>query len=300
MSWPVVADGRQGGDRTIAKLLMPYFDEYTPEKSNAVRTRFPGASGESIEEADDLQGLLNRAEKATNQTERDLLYANAVMNATRRRDLDRASQILERISNERTRSQVSLALNRAKEEERYQKAQAVLRSGDFEAAYKLIDELPDRNRHLWMLCDLAGSLFSKNDTTRALLILGEAEQQIKSGQDNVDKARNTLQLVGVAGRMDPKRGFENLKAAVDTINHLDLAPQWQRFETVGDAKNGIMARTNVGLEVLFAFFDNSVSRIANVDFDRALQLAQGIQMREASVLAQLVICRAVLVDPSAR
>jgi hypothetical protein len=133
-----------------------------------------------------------------------------------------------------------------------------------------------------------------------LQVLGEAEQQIRTSEDGIDKARNLLQLAGVAGRLDPKRGFEDLKAAVDAINRVELAPQWQKYETVSAATNAMSPRRNIGLVVLFFFFDNSVSQIARADFDRTLQLAQGIQMKEASVLAELAVCRAVLVPSNAR
>lgn len=296
------ADGRQQSERTIAKLLIPFFDEYMADRSAALRTRVAGSSSEPSEVAavDDVQELLNRAEKASSSSEKDVSYLNAAMNAMRRRDLDRASQILEKVSNDRMRSQLTQALNRAREEERYQKAQTALRSGDLDAAYNLINELSDRNQRFSMLCNMVGSLTYKNETTRALQVLGEAEQQIRTSEDGIDKARNLLQLAGVAGRLDPKRGFEDLKAAVDAINRVELAPQWQKLETVSDAKKGVSTRRNIGLGALFVFLDNSLSQIARADFDRTLQLAQGIQMREASVLAQLAVCRAVLVPSNAR
>lgn len=306
MSWAAVkepkADSRQQSERTIAKLLIPLFDEYMADKAAALRTRLAGSLSEPSEgaELDDVEELLNRAAKATDPTARDVFYSNAMMNVLRRRDLERGSQILEKVSNERMRSQLGQALNRAREEARYQKAQIALGGGDFDTAYGLIKEVSDRNQRFGMLCNLVGSLFNKKDTTRALQVLGEAEQQIRTSEDGIDKARNLLQLAGVAGRLDPKRGFEEMKVAADAINRIELAPQWQKLETVSDAKNGFSSRRNIGLGVLFAFFDNSLSQIARADFDRTLQLAQGIQMREASVLAQLAVCRAVLVPSNAR
>ena len=296
------ADDRQQSDRTIAKLLIPFFDKYMADKSAALRTRLAGSSSETSEvaELDDVQELLNRAEKAPDSNAKDAIYSNAIMNAMRRRDLDRASQILEKVSNDRMRSQLTQALNRAREQERYQKAQTLLSSGDFDAAYDLIKEFSDRNQRFGLLCNMVGSLTYKKETTRALQVLGEAEQQIRTSEDGIDKARNLLQLAGVAGRLDPKRGFEDMKAAVDAINRIELAPQWQKLETVSDAKNGFSTRRNIGLGALFFFLDNSLSQIARADFDRTLQLAQGIQMREASVLAQLAVCRAVLVPSNAR
>ena len=65
------------------------------------------------------------------------------------------------------------------------------------------------------------------------------------------------------------------------------------YEAVVSKSTGKMFATKyTGLELLR--FGPVVERLARIDFARTLQIARGIESSEASVLAQLAICRAVL------
>jgi hypothetical protein len=278
----------------IARLLLPYFDEHLPEKSAALKARLGEASNGNADDADRVQDLLNRAETAKDEPGRDRLYWSAAMAAVNNRDLKRATRILEKVSSEPMRAQIERSLNGLRDEERSASAQRALDSGDLNAARKLISEISDPGRQFAMLCNTAVSLTYKNDAARAAQILDDARQLVTNSQPGMDKARNLFQLASVAARVALQRGFDDLKAAVDAINTVQVVSRWQDIETVADSKSGTATRRNTGLGVLRGPFENAFSQLGGVDLDRALQLAQGIQLQEASALAQLAACRGVL------
>src|SRR4030095_667380 len=125
--------------------------------------------------------------------------------------------------------------------------------------------------------------------------MDESEGLAEKTGNGIERASEMLQIAGVAARVDPDRGFDDMKLAVLAINRADLAPQWQKLETSKDLKTGITSRKNTGLAMLGGLlFDNGFSLLARADFDRALMLAKGIELKEASALAQLSVCRGVL------
>jgi hypothetical protein len=289
----------QQSNLTIARLLLPFLDEHVPEKSAALRSRVSEASKTAPGYRDvgdiDAAELLSRAERSSNANERDSIYRVVVMNALRRGDLDRAAQIFDKISDERTRLQLDSGLRLARDEDRSRKAQTALDGGDFDTASKLINEM-DRSRRIGMLCRMAVSLFYKKEAARAAQVLKDAEQLSVKTEDRIDRLRELFQIAGIAARLDLERGFEQMTATVEAINHAGLGPEWVKQETLTDAKTGaVIGRRSVGLQVLSALlFDNGLAQLASADFDRTMTLAQALRPKEASVFVQLGICRGLL------
>ncbi|HJQ24423.1 MAG TPA: hypothetical protein VKA60_10950 [Blastocatellia bacterium] len=302
------ADARGGVrapvDYTIAKLLLPYFDRYAPDKSAALRARLDAAlrrpmTGDERRLADSragtVQELLSRAQAATDGREKDRLYLMAAMQAARSHDLSEAPAILGKISDERTRAQADSFLRYAAEDKRRQEAQSAMDSADWETADRLIHEMTDKLNRFYMLSNLAVALSSHGEKARALSVLDEAGQLSGTIEDGIQRAEAMVHLASLSVRLDPRRGFDDMRLAVAAINRAGFAPQWQKIETITDEKSGTTRRVQVGLEALSSgLLNSSLSLLGAYDFDRALALTKEIEMKEVRALAQLAICRGAL------
>ena len=176
------------------------------------------------------------------------------------------------------------------EQKRTQAAQDAIRRGDFDTAYRLINEHSDLRRRIGELGNLAVYLQNKKETARAAQVLSEAQRLTPNTDSSIERATDQIRFAGIAARMDANRGFEALRSAVVAINHANFAARWTKME--GDPLGA--GRTNIGLEILFYDFNAGFGLLGRTDFDRALQLAQTIEMKEAALLAQLAVCRGVL------
>ena len=289
----------QTGDLTVARLLLPYFDEHLPQKAAGVRARLEAVRGAepdaSMNSAGSVEGLLSNADKIANPNERDRVYWQAIMRALRDRNIEQASAILPKVSDERMRAQLESALRSSKGQERQAQAQAALNVGDFDAAYPLINKIPERSQRVSMLGNMAVLLSYKKDTARALQILSLQEQLISKAEDPTERAQEMIRFADIAARIDVERGFDATRLAVEALNHSSIGPQWVKVENVTDATGRTTSRRHVGLQLLASFlFDNTFSQLASSDFDRALRLAQSVEMKEASAFAQLGVCRGAL------
>ncbi|MFY9554011.1 MAG: hypothetical protein WAV47_04745 [Blastocatellia bacterium] len=285
-------------DLRIARLLLPYFDEHLSQKSAGVRARLEALPVESALArigASTLEELLSKAEKITNASERDRVYWEAVMTAMRDRKVEQASAIIPKVSEERLRAQLESVLHRAKDQETQERVRVALDAADFETANRLINEVSDRSQRVSMLGNMAVVLSYKKDTTRAAQVLSVMEQLIAKSEDPTQRAQEMIRFVDVAARVDVERGFDAARLAVEALNRSTIIPQWMKVENVTDSTGRTVSRRQVGLQLLGSFlFDNSFSALGRSDFDRALQLAQALEMKEASAFAQLGVCRGVL------
>lgn len=242
-----------------------------------------------------VEELLSKAEKTANASERDRVYWDAIMRALQGRNVDQASAILPKVSDERMRSQLESALRRAGEQELQERARVALNAGDFDTAYRLINEVSERSQRVSMLGNMAVLLSYKKDTARALQVLGVMEQLISKAEDLTERAQEMIRFADVATRIDVERGFDAARQAVEALNRSSIGPQWVKIENVTDATGRTTSRRHVGLQLLSSFlFDNTFSQLASSDFERALRLAQAIELKEASAFAQLGVCRGVL------
>lgn len=285
-------------DLTVARLLAPYFEEHLAQKSAGVRARLEAVRGaesdSSKNRAGTVEELLSRAE-SSNANERDRFYSEAIMRALQSGNVDQASAILPKVGDERMRAQLEPTLRRARAQEQQERSRVALNAGDFDTAYRLINEISERSLRVSMLGNMATLLSYKKDTARASQILSVQEQLIGKAEDPTERAQELVRFAGVAARIDLERGFEAARLAVEALNRSSISPQWVKVENVTDAAGRTTSRRHVGLQLLASFlFDNTFSELARSDFDRALRLAEALEMKEASAFAQLGICRGAL------
>lgn len=287
-------------DYFLGELMLPYFERHMPDRVTAVRARINEIiavlpAGETKPYLDDFKrqntpsDFTEKAEREKDGERQQDYYLQAAFQANARRQYDDALTIARMINDETVRTFVE-------SEVRYDLTMATLNRGNASAAYNLAHQVSDPVKRASLLAQMA--LVNREGLQPAAQILAEAEQALYAAENNTAKASEMLRLVGVASKIDPGRGFDDLKAAIDVLNASDLPHQWGTYEPVLSKLTGKMfAPRYTGLELLR--FGPAFERLAHVDLARTLQMVQGIQFREASALAQLAICRAILGPPNA-
>lgn len=282
-------------DYFLGELMLPYFERHMPDRVATVRARINEIiavlpAGEAKPYLDDFKresrpaDFTAKAEGEKDSERQQDYYLQAAFQANARREYDDALAIAGKIMDETVRSFVE-------SEVRYDMTFWTLSKGDPIAAYKLAHQVADPIKRGSLLAQLA--LIIREGLPPAAQTLAEAEQTLYTADDSTEKASEMLRLAAVAAKIDLARGFDDLKAAIGVLNASALPHQWGTYEAVVSKSTGKMFTTKyTGLELLR--FGPVVERLARIDFAQTLQLARGIQSSEASVLAQLAICRAVL------
>jgi hypothetical protein len=291
-------------DYAFPRLLIPYVDRFMPDRARALRTRVEEVRRQVSREDQDelalhepgtLQELLDRVERLSDQRQRDRLYEKAALQAIYARTYDKAAAILEKISDEAIRSRQKAALRERVSNDRLDEIRKVIHDGDFDRAEEMISEISYPPTRMWMFQSLISEAFRK-DKGRAAEILSEATLRANKTGNGVERALQLISLARAAGGIDTNRGFEEMKLAIDELNRAGMAPEWEKYEEIETTSGGEKAKTTsrvyIGLSVLLESQD--FQWLGNVDFDRGLALAQQVQMREASALAQLAVCRGAL------
>ena len=294
--------GQTPSDLTSARLLLPYFEQYMPDKAAILRPRLEEAVRIAVASPDvgngitrtggllTVQEMVDAAETTVRPEMREMTYYQAAMRAAQTGQLDQAKEIANKITGGGARSSVESIIRSMEAQKRSDAVQAAIRRGDFDTAYGLINEHSDPRRRIGDLGTLALALSTKKENARAVQVIAEAERLIPNMENSFDTVYNQLRLAGIAARLDVDRGFEDLGLAVVSSNKAKLAARWTKVEKGPEA----WARTDNGLGRLGFAFDPGFAAFGRIDFNRAVQAARGIEMKEASVLAQLGICRGVL------
>lgn len=282
-------------DYFLGELMLPYFERHMPDRVAAVRVHINEivgalAAGEAKPYLDDFKRestaseIAERADIEKDAGRQQDYYLQAVFQANARREFEDALATATKITDETARSFAESVV-------RYDMTFWTLSKGDAIGAYKLSHEVADPVKRGSLLTQMA--LINREGLPPAAQTLAEAEQTLYTAENSTEKVSEMLRLAAVASKIDLARGFDDLKAAIGVLNASALPHQWGTYEAVVSKSTGKMFTTKyTGLELLR--FGPVVERLARIDFAQTLQLARGIQSSEASVLAQLAICRAVL------
>ena len=290
-------------DYTIIRLLLPYFDRFLPERGASIRAVAEEAIRRGSPEEQPIppmaewgtfQELLAKADALTDPQQRDRLYQRASTQAILSRNLDQASVIIEKISDEKLRDNERFNWNIRSNQFYPEDAARAVDRNDFDKAETFIAGIQDSKVRLRTFGYLIERLFQR-DRPRALKMLDEALRLAAKLEDRVERSRRLMVLAGVAARIDVSRGLDEMKQAIEEFNRAGFASEWEKGQDVGssnEAGKGKPSSVNIGLSTLLD--DEDFYRLGGLDFDRAWALAQRFQMREASALAQLAICRGAL------
>ncbi|HEV7889776.1 MAG TPA: hypothetical protein VGP08_04015 [Pyrinomonadaceae bacterium] len=296
--------GRAGWYMVIARML-PLFEQFLPDRSAALRAKMASLASDTPERVrqpgnnalseglvpedpnrDRIQDTLRRLDGAKTSEERDLVYADAVMDAVRRKD-PRAEELLNKIEDTDLRKRLRAFLD-------YEAARAAVNDKDTAAALKLArgDTMTPIQR-AWTFTEVA-RLLSKSEPGRAAEILDEA---LADARDHIDgaSAERVRALVAVATQMiqlDRARTWEVMLEVVKASNAAkDFTGEDARMGVRLQTKNGVSASsTNVQSFDLNDIF----AKLAAEDLSRAVELAKAFDGESPRAIATLAVARYVL------
>ena len=269
--------------RTLHSLL-PLFERLTPEKVALVRERMDvllsnmttKQANAALSKQEDIAELLQQAESIVGSEKRDRRLIQVSLIAARQGELDQALSIAEKISDLAERSiQVSLIS--------YQSSLKLMKNGELEDAYSYARKIEFLPQRVAAFIVLANKLRASKEDARARVILEEISEWTDKTDNTPQKAKALLTLVIEMAQYDSERSFVLLASAIKTINSAD-------FSSPKSTEPSRVLQVTLDMIDLETVFD----KLAHFNMDRALQAAQSITHREASLLAQAIVCSQIL------
>jgi|GEM_PF-4154149 len=293
-------DVRSLFDYSVPKAFVPFFDRYlAADRAATVRARLAEVARRIAPEEQPylavaepgIEGLVSIAEKVTDPRTRDFLYDKAATRARFSGDFDLATALIEKISNEIIRDAQRYNLRSQIDSNHIQETFNALGAKDLDRAQKLIAEITDQRQRLQMYGSLIGNWVLK-DRPRATSMLEESERRASTIEDPIERAWGLKMLAGIGGRIDSSRAFEKMSLAVAEFNHAGFVAEWEKTQHIETPAGISMKILQSGLSGLLD--DGDFTSLGRIDLDRALMLAEQLQLKEASALAQLAACRGAL------
>jgi hypothetical protein len=295
--------GRSGWYMVIARLL-PLFDQFAPDRSAALRAKMASLSPDTPESMrqnnnalttglvpedpnrDQIQETLRRLDNAKTSEERDLVYADAVFDAMRRKD-PRVEEFLNKIEDVDLRKRVRAFVD-------YEAVQVSLSEKDTVAALKFArgDTLTPIQR-AYVFTEVA-RLLSKSEPGRAAEILDEA---LADARDHIDVAspERVRALIAVATQMIQLDRARTWEVMLEIVKASNAAKEF----TGEDARVGARLQTRNGAHststTVSSFDLNDIfAKLAAEDLQRAVELAKAFDGESPRAVATLAVARAVL------
>lgn len=306
---PGQEQGRAGieGRYLVTKRLLPFFEQFgSPEQAQSMRTQLETLAAAvpdgtrnrddewmrrgvkpEVRAEDREQQLLDRIDRAKTSAERDSLYIQLALSSFGAKDL-RAREFVSKIEDPELRKQVGAYVDgtlviQLVEKKKIEMVLELVAKGDLTHVLKA-----------WALASAAKEL-AKNDRQRAM--------------DTVDEAGNEARRIDTSDSDRPKA----LLAVANTLSEIDLPRAWDAtFDAVKAANSAEGFTGEDGIIVLkfstknqSSVSDHDVAEfdvagifrtLAEKDYDRAVELAQGFQAEGPRAVATIAIARAVL-DP---
>jgi hypothetical protein len=283
---PMYARYKPTFDYQTAYSLLPYFDQYMPDKAGMIRAQLNEMSRNLSNEQMDaiinsnspgrIQALLDKALLAP-LAMKDGLYTQAAMLASRTGNTDQALSIALSISKEKRTDIVSII--------NYQAAMKAIGKGEFDLAYHYAQGITIAPQSSLIFSQMAQAMMEKKLKSKAIDTLNDAELIIEKFESDSNKAFALLQITEAMIKLDTNRGFEMMQTVVKAFNQAE-------FSTFDKANPS--GKLSIGLSSIN--FNLSFSKLALVDLERTLYLAQSIELKDASVMAQLAACRGILIN----
>jgi hypothetical protein len=293
------------GRYMVIKRLLPFFEQYAPAEMAASLRGHLNALNEVVSEsarrpddewlnkgvrpekpaADREQALMDRLDRAKTAAERDSLHIQLASFLADKGDI-RARDFASKIDDSEVRKQVQAyidgqLLNYHVEKKQVEPAVELIRKGDLTHAHRA-----------WALTRIAKVLV-KTDRDAALQL--------------VEDAANEARRLDVS---DPQRA-QVLVAVANALNVVDSARAWDATFDAVKAANSAEGFTGEDGELILQFQSKGQSSVntndvpdfdlegifkelANLDYERAVELARGFQKEGPRAVATIAIARAVL------
>ena len=252
----------------ITRQLKDLFARYMPDRRIKVQRRIdemdePGAidrTGDlSLAQPTSPADIAGDARASSNEAERDSLYARAALAWLAKGEINEAQSAARSISNAETRDRVLAQIARRQTSE-----------GRIDDAVAVALDIEDDTARVGALVKLAGAALASRDRVRAIELLDEAEAEAIKAQPSIARAQSLLTIVSSFSALDTVRAFEVMQTAIKSINDIPAPGTADQF--------------NLN-------FESTLAVLAQTDFDRALLLAQQLTIKDASLIAQLAVCR---------
>jgi len=218
------------------------------------------------------------AREATDESQRNALYARAALAWLSQADMKEALAAALKITEGATRDRVLIQI-----------ARRFASDSKSEDALLVVRRITDVAARVDGLVLLGAAASASKDKFRAVELLSEAEDGILKASPTIDRARALVKIANSFSGLDAMRTFNALESAVAAIN--EIIRQQDSKETSSQATPSSRLE-----ELVSASFEDALTTLAASDFDRALLLAQQLDGEEAPVLAQLAVLRGGLVE----
>jgi hypothetical protein len=263
--------------------MLPFFDKYMPDAAPEILARWEQVllkledGKELIRDINLLirppsaQDLLNNAEQAKDEIEKQALYIMALKKSLSEANFDQAFSIQSKLDEEERSGDGEQEIHIAA-------AKFAITRGNIDTAYLHSRKVKDLRDRIELLCQVARLLQDNKEPDRTLEIINEAEKSIEKEKNGPDKVVTLLRVANAATRLKPARGFEVMKSAIKAIN------QARRSDGTYTVAIG------------YDDFDNNLLLLAKTDFARSLELTKSIKLKDGLIAAQVAVCRGVLLE----
>lgn len=283
----------------VGRQLTDLVAHYLPDRAGQLQRYVAGAATDGGADAGMADRLVDPAElgirdpadvardaiEATDKGEHDSLWARAALGWLARGELKEAQDAALRISIDTTRDRVLAQITR-----RYS---AEKRTEDALALARRIVDFSLRADVVVMLANAA--LVSRNEV-RAIELLNEAAS-CSARAPLIDRAQSLIKIAGVFAVFDEVRSFETLQSAIKTVNETVKRQQDSKDEQASATKTNCTRGCALD-DLNAASLERTLAALAKSDFDRALSLAQQLSAQDASIVAQLAVCKGGLAQRS--
>ncbi|HEY2973828.1 MAG TPA: hypothetical protein VGJ48_15035 [Pyrinomonadaceae bacterium] len=298
------SSGRLGSFVIIARML-PLFEKFGNDQLPALRARLAMLANDVPERMrqmedplytrgivpedaskDRVQDALDRLQRAKTSDERDRVYFEAAMAASRT-DYEKARQLADKIEETELRKQLNAyltfdALHQAIDDKKPDDALRLLRS----------QELTNVQR-AWGLTE-AGRLLAKTEPDRAAEVLDMANAEARRiDQSSPDRVRALVAIVTQFQKIDSARAWEMMGEVIKAANSLSgFSGEDGELTMRVEFKSGGAMTTNFNVDS-FDLTDLFTS-LAREDFNRAADLPKGFTGESPRAVAMLAVARTVL------
>lgn len=282
----------------IAEKLAPLYDAVEPDRSgafrgltaqiaNAMPAELRASFGTSVPNSslETAETVAAKAETITDARTREDLFSRAATLAADRGDVDLAKSYASKIEDlarrATVRSTIALqAIRRALAERRYDDAR------------KLAKDIGEIRMRASAYTQIAAEMVQSGKRAMAADCLDEAQVALLKDDAVMtrEKAEALVRVANAYAVLDPVRAFDVMRTALDAVN-----TGLRRFDTLPPSPQSA-ARRNPGVVYQLGALDPSsgLETLARTDYFRSMALAQRLDSKALTVLAQIGVIRGVL------
>lgn len=170
-------------------------------------------------------------------------------------------------------------------------AQKSIGAGKFSEANDAIARIPAHNQRINMLLHLANSIYHKdpkNNDKWAVSVLGQARALLPDEPETYDDISAYFNIVSAQGQMDPDTSFRMTEAMMPMLNELSHANATiAKLRNYGTFRQGEFQITNGQYALGVWGLESVLNVLKEKDFDRAVQLTNGLTRLDARLAFQL-------------